>query len=70
MHTLTQSRYIGDGVYASFDGYQIILTTGSHLPQQANNIIALESQVLNSLVAYSTDLKDSLVRNETDRREI
>ena len=40
-------RYIGDGVYASFDGYQIWL--GLHEGQQ---LIALEPSVMSSLKDY------------------
>ena len=42
----TDGRYIGDGVYASFDGYHVWLRTGEE--QQ----IALEPQVLWALDAY------------------
>ena len=34
--------YLGDGVYASFDGYQIWLAVNDH----NNKVIALEPQVL------------------------
>jgi len=42
--------YIGDGVYASFDGYQIWLRT-----ERANGVhaIALEYGVLKNLMAYA-----------------
>ena len=43
-------RYIGDGVYASFDGYHIWLTT------QEGMRIALESSVYDRLVRYQSDL--------------
>lgn len=40
--------YLGDGVYASFDGYHIILD----LREQDNSKIALEPQVLNALDSF------------------
>jgi hypothetical protein len=43
-------RYIGDGVYTSFDGYHIWLTT------QEGMRIALEPPVYDQLVRYQSDL--------------
>lgn len=51
-----QPRYIGDGVYASFDGYHIWLLTGSHDPAKADDRIALEPQVLEALDDYRRSL--------------
>ena len=45
-----EHRYIGDGVYASFDGYQIILET--HDGYQTTNQIALDNEVLGKLEKY------------------
>lgn len=45
-----QPRYIGDGVYASFDGYQIWLHLGSHL---SPGVVALEPAVLDSLNEFA-----------------
>ena len=42
----TTSTYIGDGVYASFDGYHLTLTTGHHDPVDADNIVHLEPGLL------------------------
>ena len=41
--------YLGDGVYASFDGYQIWLAVNHH----ENKQVALEPQVLQALIAYA-----------------
>jgi hypothetical protein len=41
--------YIGDGVYAEFDGYRIWLRTGHHLDSECDNKICLEPEVLDSL---------------------
>ncbi len=45
--------YLGDAVFASFDGYQIWLRTGDGNDQR----IALEPGVYESLVAYVDRLK-------------
>jgi len=45
--------YLGDAVYASFDGYQIWLRTADG----NNNRIALEPSVYQALVEYVADLK-------------
>lgn len=44
-----QPQYLGDGVYASFDGYQIWLAVGDH----RNKVIALEPGVMALLVNYA-----------------
>ena len=44
-----RDEYLGDGVYASFDGYQIWLAANHH----ENKVIALEPLVLNALWAYA-----------------
>lgn len=43
-------QYIGDGVYADFDGYAIVLTTEDGISVQ--NTVVLEPQVWRSLVEY------------------
>lgn len=47
-----EERYLGDGVYASFDGYQVWLAANHH----ENKVIALESDVMRKLVEYSNDI--------------
>ena len=49
-HGLIKRRYLGDGVYASFDGFHIWLYT------QEGNKIALEPVVYNALTTYHTDV--------------
>lgn len=41
--------YLGDGVYASFDGYQIWLAAND----SNNKVIALEPAVMDRLIEYS-----------------
>lgn len=43
------STYLGDGVYAHFDGYQILLAVNHH----TNIQVALEPEVLKALVVYA-----------------
>lgn len=47
--------YIGDGAYAEFDGYSIILTTENGISIQ--NRIVLEPEVYESLVRFVNGLK-------------
>lgn len=56
---LIEDRYLGGGVYASFDGYQIILDLRA---QDDTTRIALEDQVLNSLVQFRKDIDDAIER--------
>lgn len=45
-------EYLGDSVYASFDGNGIVLTTENGLPTDPSNTIVLEPHVLDSLLNY------------------
>ena len=51
-----EKRYLGDSVYADFDGYHIILTTENGLPGDPSNRIALESDTLAALNKYKEDI--------------
>ena len=44
----TEEVYLGDGVYASFDGYQIWLAVNHH----ENNVVALDPSVFARLCEY------------------
>lgn len=46
-------RYLGDGVYASFDGFQIWLDTRA---QPEVNRIALEPETFDALLRYQREL--------------
>ena len=50
---MNRETYLGDAVYASFDGYHIWLRTGDGNNQR----IALEPAVLHALIQYAADLK-------------
>jgi len=47
-------EYLGDGVYASFDGYQIWLSANHH----ENKVLALEPQVFENLVNYKKRIEE------------
>lgn len=42
------SFYLGDGVYASFDGYHVKLAANHH----ENIVIALEPEVIQTFIEY------------------
>lgn len=50
-----QDRYLGDGVYANFDGYQIWLKTLS------GDAIALEPDVFFNLIQYQEYIRDAMI---------
>jgi hypothetical protein len=60
--------YLGDSVYANYDGYHIILTTENGLPNDPSNKIALESGVLHALNRYSKNVID-LIQMERQKEE-
>jgi hypothetical protein len=47
--------YLGDGVYASFDGYQIWLSTER---DGRSHKIAIEPEVLHAINAYEKHIRD------------
>lgn len=49
-----EETYLGDGVYATFDGYQIWLAVNHH----ENKVVALEPEVFANLLAYAAMLKE------------
>lgn len=49
-------RYIGDGVYADFDGYGIVLTTEDGI--SVTNRIVVEPEVYDSLMQFVKDLRE------------
>lgn len=52
----TEKTYLGDSVYASFDGHHIILTTENGLLSDPSNTIALDPSVRRALVDYERQL--------------
>ena len=46
-----KDRYLGDGVYASHDGYQVWLAVNDY----TNKVVALEPAVMRALEQYVAD---------------
>ncbi len=55
-------EYIGDGVYAAFDGFALILTTENGI--EVTNTVALEPREWAKLTKYVEALKSSLTATE------
>lgn len=47
--------YLGDGLYAFFDGYQIQLRANHH--EHPTNTVYLDSEVLNNFLKFVESLK-------------
>ena len=52
MLTCLKKEYLGDSVYAEFDGCGLILTTENGYPDDPRNMIVLEEEAWNALLAY------------------
>lgn len=64
---MTRNRtYLGDGVYASFDGYQIWLETDREF---GTHCIALEPPVFASLIKYEKEVR-SRVEDEPQHEHL
>lgn len=48
-------RYLGDAVYAEYDGYSVVLTTENGI--STTNTIYLEPELLSNLFEYWGDIK-------------
>ena len=57
MKKIIEDRYLGDGVYASFDGYQIWVDTRAQEPVSR---IALEPGVMQSLERFQRDVSAAI----------
>jgi len=53
---MTEKTYLGDGVYADYDGYHIILTVGTGITETQR--VCLEPNTLKNLGIYATKLGD------------
>jgi hypothetical protein len=54
--------YLGDGVYVSFDGYQIWLAAND----PNNDVVALEPSVFVRLIQYAERLREELNKEENE----
>jgi len=60
-----EDRYLGDGVYASWDGYHIVLD----LRAESSHRICLDNQVLIALDCYREAVKDALFMAEKENED-
>lgn len=61
-----EPRYLGDGVYASVIKDCVVLTTGNHNPQLADQVIIIDDEVRPKLAQFMIDYLDERKRNETN----
>jgi hypothetical protein len=54
---IKNTTYLGDAVYAEFDGYGISLRTQHHRPELCTNEIYLEPEVLQALNNFLASLQ-------------
>lgn len=57
---MPDKTYLGDSVYASFDGYSIVLTTENGYPDDPRNRILLEPAVYEALALFVHSLRSRL----------
>jgi len=57
-------RYLGDGVYATHDGYHVWLDLRG---QDSTTRIALEPSVFRSLIEYERDVRAALEERRDDK---
>jgi hypothetical protein len=60
---MIKPRYLGDGVYAQMDNIcreYVILTTDSHILENAQNTIYLEPDVIKRLKFFIADMEEDL----------
>ncbi len=50
-----EPAHIGDGVYASFDGYHLRLAVNHH----TNHAVSLEPKIMRALVAYARQVDET-----------
>ena len=58
-------EYLGDGVYASFDGYQVWLAVNDY----ENKVVALEPNVLMRLVTYNMRVRAQALQKALEKKE-
>lgn len=62
------SRYLGDGVYCTADpSGMLALRTGSHRPEEADNTVWIEPQVVDALLKFIEDWRAPPVDTSNDR---
>lgn len=63
MTELQHKQYLGDGVYAAFDGFQIVLTVEDGISEKAR--IYLDPNVWLSLEAYVKRINERIKESQT-----
>jgi len=63
----SQLWYLGDGLYAKFDGYHIILETER---ENGRNWIGLEPSVFRSLIDFKKQLYEDIENIDRTKNEI
>lgn len=58
---MNKDEYIGDGLYASFDGFQFFLRA---LRADGDHWVALEPKVLANFITYVNKIKESLKHDD------
>jgi sulfur transfer complex TusBCD TusB component (DsrH family) len=54
--------YLGDGVYASYDGYHIVLAVNHH----NNKVISLDDDVMEKLIKYHNEINKTINQNKNN----
>lgn len=62
---MRNDEYLGDGVYASFDGYHVWLAVNHH----ENRVVALELGVLIALTRYGRRMFEAATGTKVDDGE-
>lgn len=62
--------YLGDAVYAEFDGYGFWLRTGNHQDHLCDNKIYMEPKVIENLNMFITYLESINSRNGSEYVEL
>ncbi len=58
-------EYLGDGVYVEYDGFSLILRTGSHLDSECDHKIYLEREHFDNLKHFV----DKIMKCKNESRE-
>lgn len=60
MHEAPKRTYLGDGLFASYDGYQITLAASNGI--EDTNVVYLEPGAVASFEAYLKELRETFGR--------
>lgn len=56
--------YLGDSVYAQFDGYGYTLTTENGMPDDPSNTIIMDPEVVDALIGFSNRMNEERRNND------